>query len=47
MIELNKRKDETLEIQKDQIEKLYAKIKDYLLIQDQLYKDFTSVERNF
>jgi|694.fasta_scaffold28979_2 hypothetical protein len=32
MIELNKRKDETLESQKDQIEKLYGKIKDYLLI---------------
>jgi len=47
MIELNKRKDDTIGEQKDNIERLYEKIKDYLLTQDQLYKDYVRLERSF
>jgi hypothetical protein len=32
MIEVNKRKDELIASQKDQIDRLYAKVKDHLLI---------------
>lgn len=46
MIEVNKRKDELISSQKDQIDRLYAKVKDHLLVQDQLYKDYVTVERN-
>lgn len=39
-IELIKRKDDELTSKNNEVEHLYKKVRDYLLVQDQLYKDF-------
>ena len=46
-IELIKRKDEEIITKNNEIEHLYGKIRDYLLVQDQLYKDFVKQEKDF
>jgi hypothetical protein len=46
-IELIKRKDEDLTNKNNEIEYIYKKVRDYLLVQDQLYKDFVKQERDY
>ena len=40
LIELVKRKDDDLGVKNQEVEHLYKRVRDYLLVQDQLYKDF-------
>ena len=47
MMEQLRRKDQTVAAQKNEIEKLYIRVKEHVLIQDQLYKDYITLERNF
>ena len=42
-----KRKDENLKTQQIEIDSLYNRVRDYILTQDQLYKDFIKMERAF
>ena len=44
-MELVKRKDEELSTKNQEIEQLYKRIRDYLMVQDQLYKDFVKAEK--
>ena len=46
-VELIKRKDEELNNKNNEIETLYKRVRDYLLIQDQLYKDYISMEKEY
>lgn len=46
-MELLRRKDEDLTNKNNEIEHLYKKIRDYLLVQDQLYKDFVKQEKDY
>lgn len=43
--ELQKRKDEELSTKNLEIDALYKRIREYLVVQDQLYKDFVKAER--
>ena len=36
-----------MKAQKQEVEDLYKRIRNYLLTQDQLYKDYVRVERNY
>lgn len=42
-----KRKDEELSSKNIEIDSLYKRVRDYLLIQDQLYKDYVHAEKDF
>lgn len=44
-MELNKRKDEELTSKNTEIDQLYKRIREYLMVQDQLYKDFVKSEK--
>ena len=44
-MELVKRKDEELTGKNQEIDQLYKRIRDYLLVQDQLYKDCVRTEK--
>jgi len=44
---LIKRKDEELSSKNIEIDSLYKRVRDYLLIQDQLYKDYVHAEKDF
>lgn len=46
-IELLRRKDEELTNKNNEIERLFKQVRDYVLVQDQLYKDFTKNEKDF
>ena len=46
-LELIKRKDENLVAQQGEIDVLYKRCRDYLLVQDQLYKDFIKMEKDY
>ena len=43
---MNKRKDEELATKNLEIESLYKRIRDYLLVQDELYKDYVRNDRD-
>ena len=44
-IEVLRRKDDELSSKNNEIDYLYRKVRDYLLVQDQLYKDSVRQER--
>jgi hypothetical protein len=46
-LELIKRKDENLFSQQNEIDGLYKRVRNYLLTQDQLYKGYVKMEKEF
>ena len=46
-LELIKRKDQTALFTADEVEKLYSRIREYLLLQDKLYRAFVKEEKNY
>lgn len=44
VLEINKRKEDELQTKNTEIEGLYKRLRDYLIIQDQLYKDYVRAE---
>ncbi len=46
-LELVKRKDDKSQHYEQEVDMLYRRVRDYLLVQDQLYKDFVAAEKDF